>query len=368
MKIIRVYIITMLLFANLFNSFGQSIADSIKYKNIIHALNAWDIQSSVAELKNMTQSASPNDEAYFYFFKANITLYTWIQVDSTQENNSLAYIDSAIRYYEKSMLLNLNIQFPSLYIKSPIHGLDTCANIIGQRAKMYFLKEEYLKAMNLYDKILGFSNNPMYFTGAGLTALKVTSFHKAENYFLKAIQYSPEYEKPRIGLCEVYKRLNDSIKGVKTAKEAVLSDSLNKNYLINYYNVSAYFKNRDEMNQAIAKLEPYAITDQNIRSLVANHYILSKEFQKAESHVLSIASKQNENDANATRLKFYYNWFLSLSSNNSLSFEKANSIEFCKNWIGGRMLIRQKVGELLLLKTENTQLQGVVEFLKKELE
>jgi tetratricopeptide (TPR) repeat protein len=354
---------------SLFSQINEpKVVNMTMYSKIISALDHWDMKSAVDELKVLSKTENPEDEPYFYFFKASITYYTWVQVDSIQESPVLSNIDSAVKYFERALIGNPRIAIPQLYIKSSQDGLDSCANIINQRAKMNFLQEDYLKAMNLYDKILDFSNNPVYLTGAGLTALKVTSFYKAENCFLRAIQYSPKYEKARFGLCETYKRLNDSIKGINAAKDAVLIDSLNKNYLINYYNISAYFKNKDEMKQAIAKLEPYATADQNICSIVANHYILWKDFPRAESYLLTIASKQRENEANATKLKFYYNWFLSLCSYNSLSSDKANSIGFCKKWIGDRMLIRQKAGKLLLINTENAQLQGIIEFLKKELE
>jgi len=336
------------------------------YSKIINALEHWDIKSAVTELKVLSTTENPADEPYFYFFKASITFYSWIQADSVQGNPVLSNIDSAVKYFERALVGNPRIFIPQLFIKSSQDGLDSCSEIMANKAKSYFMNEEYLKAMNYYDKILGFNPKPIYLVGAGLTALKITSFYKAEKCFEQAISIQPTYEKAWIGLCETYKRLNNKNKAIETATKAIIFDSLNKTYLINYYKIASFFKDEIETKIAVEKLEHYLNNDESINQLLANHYISTGNFDKAEKFVLQIASTQSEANRSSSQLKFYYQWFTRLNRDANMLNNKANSKAFMKNWIENRQFIHQKVEKYLNIKTEDSLLKIIVQYFNAE--
>ncbi len=358
-------LLVLILNVSLFSQKTESI-NMTKYSKIISALEHWNIKSALDELKILSTTDKPEDEPYFYFFKANITYCIWVQADSTNGNSVLKSIDSAVKYFERAMVNNPRIYIPSLYIKSSEEGLDSCAEIFSKKAKAYFLDEEYLKAMNYYDKIIEFNPKPIYLVGAGLTALKVTSYYKAESCFQQALKIQPSYEKAWIGLCETYKKLKNQEKAIETAKNAILVDSLNKTYLINYYQVSNFFKNESEIQNAIRLLELFSNQDGSVNQIIASHYISQQNFEKAELVLFKITSKQIDNDISSNMLKFYYQWFIHLNKEANLFNSKANSFQFSSLWVKNRAFIHQKVKKYLTLKTDDIQLNKIILFFNSE--
>lgn len=340
----------------------KSIPDSIRFLKITQELQRWNIVAAINELKEISTTQKPSDEAYFYFFKASIVFNTWKQTDSIRENTSLTFIDTAVKYYERALSIDKTIFFNQLYIKSPQIGLDTCASILGQYAKMYFLKQDYLKALSYYEKIIDFKSDPMYLTAAGLTALQLTSYPKAIQYLDQSLQLNPKSEKSWLALIEVYKRQNDTINALETANKALIFDSLNLNFLINYVKLATVYKPEKVISAIIDKLEKFSPKNDLIYITLGNYYLAYKQFDKAELNFLLYAKKTNP----SVMLKFYYNWYLDLYISDLLMY-KANLIDYSASRIRAMIFIQQKIQPYLAnSNSQDAEIVQVLDFFKKE--
>lgn len=340
----------------------QSIPDSTRFLKITQELQRWNIVAAINELKGISSTQNPSDEAYFYFFKASIVFNSWKQSDSTRENTSLTFLDTAIKYYERALSIDKTIFFNQLYIKSPQIGLDSCASILGQHAKMYFLQQDYLKALSYYEKIIDFKYDPMYLTAAGLTALQLTSYPKAILYLNQSLQINPKSEKSWLALIEVYKRQNDTLNVLRTIDKALISDSLNLNFMINYVKLISVYKPQNGRSAIINKLEKNSSKNDLIYTTLGNYYFAYKEFDKAELNFLLYAKKNNP----SVMLKFYYNWYLYLYISDLLKY-KANFMDYSASRIRSMIFIQQKIQPYL--PVSNNQDPGIlqlVDFFKKE--
>jgi len=338
--------------------------DTVRFSKITSALQKWDIVSAMNELKTISTSGVPEDEAYFNFFKANITFYSWKQVDSTNENTSLAVIDSAVKYYEHAVSLNASIKFDRLYINSSQSGLDSCATILSKTAKMHFMNENYLQAMKYYEKILDFRAEPSYYTSAGLTAFKLTSYTKAELYLNQALSMNPQDEKSWIILTEVYKHTNDTAKALESSYKAMLSDSRNPNLLLNYYNISSFFNREDQVADAIKRMENHSPKNDKFYSVLGNYHLAKKEFLLAEPHFYALSQK-NEN-ASAVMLKLYYNWYLHLVVSDMIKHSSGNSTEYVAQRNDAVLLIKNKIKPYKLLSSKDPQVQTILQYFAQE--
>ena len=337
--------------------------DSVRFAKIISAFQNCDIVSALNELKIIANTRNPEDEAYFNFFKANITFYSWKQIDSTNENTSLVVIDSAVKYYEQALSLNSTINFKRLYINSPKSGLDSCATVLARYAKMYFMNEEYLTAMKYYEKILDFKTDPVYYTSAGLTAYKLTSYPKAQIYLNRALDLNPINEKAWIVLTEAYKSTNDTSNAILSASKALLSDSLNQNLLLNYYNIVSHYNRESEIAGAIKRLEKIRPQNDKLYSILGTHYLTKKEFVSAERNFIALAQKTGNSDQ---MLKLYFNWYLYLIETNVLRHQSGNSTDYIIARNEAVLLIKAKIKPYKLQKSEDRQVQTILQYFAQE--
>lgn len=335
----------------------------VRFDKIIKSLNNWDMKSAVDELLEISKSTNPADEGFFYFFKASITLNTYIQVDSTHENNALSYVDSSVKYFERAIFTGALIDFPELYIQSPQHGLDTCAGIIGKRAMQHFMGDELLKAMTYYEKIIDFKPDAPNLLNAALTAMKLTSYKKAEMYFKQSLALNPKNEKAWIGLTEAYKRINDTLNAIQTVNNSMKYDSLNRNLLINLYNIAIFSNNQILIDNTIRRLI-VADSNSDYGLLLGNLYATKRDFIKAESYYLSMTENE-ENKCNVL-IRFYYNWYLKLYATNLLENLKGNSNTYCSNVVSNEHFIQGKLKKCLAKQSSNVQINAIVDFLNNE--
>lgn len=339
--------------------------DTIRFEKMITALHDWDIVSALNDLKLIASSQNPEDEAYFCFFKANITFCNWKQVDSTGGNTSLTVLDSAVKYFELAMSLNPSIYFNRLYLKSSQLGLDSCAAIIAQNAKMSFMNEDYLKAMNLYEKILDFNTNPVYFTSAGLTAFKLTSYPKAEKYLNRALEINSHNEKAWVVLTEVQMKRNDTLNALHTAMNALNSDSLNQTLLLNYLNVSVFFNREKESADAISRIQKIHPKNERTYSVLGNYYLSKNEFLLAEQNIIRVNQKSGNS---SVMIKLYFNWYLHAVAENLLNHSSGNSKDYVMNRTEISTLIKQKIEPYKSLKSADKQVETILHFFAQEFE
>lgn len=337
--------------------------DTVRFSKMISALQSWDMVSALNELKNISASTFLEDEAYFNFFKANITFYSWKQVDSTHENTSMAVIDSAVKYYELALAQNPSINIPRLYVQSPQSGLDSCALILSGYAKMYFMNEDYLQAMKYYDKILDFRTDPGYYTSAGLTAFKLTSYSKAELYLNQALSMKPKDEKSWAILTEVYKHTQDTAKAITTSYKAMLSDTLNPNLLLNYYVISSFFNSADHLRDAVGRMEKFHPQNDRFSNTIANYYLAQKKFTLAEPLFFELSKKANDP---SIMLKLYYNWYLHLVAMNMIEHSSGNSMEFVSQRNKAMSLINEKIKSYRTAKGKDPLVQTILEYFSQE--
>lgn len=344
----------------------DKISSDKQFNGIIKALNEWNFKSAVDELVKISTSSNPEDEGAFYFFKANITLCTYIQVDSTHENNALSYVDSSVKYFERAIATGSSVFFPSLYIQTPQQGLDTCAAIINKRAKQYYLKDDLLKAMTLYEKIIEFKSDDATLLNAALTAMKLTSYPKARTYFTRSLELNPKNEKAWIGLTETYKRINDTANAINTAFTSLQYDSTNHNLLINLYNIAIFSNKKETLENAIYRLENSNVNSKYTPTL-ANLYYITKDFVKAEPYYIASSSNQTEDAKCEIMLKFYFNWYLHLYSSALLNTSKGNSESYSSDILANKKFISKKIEPYITKYYSNNQLKKIVDFLNSEL-
>jgi tetratricopeptide (TPR) repeat protein len=330
---------------------------------MISAFQSWDMVSALNELKNIATSTFLEDEAYFNFFKANITFYSWKQVDSTHENTSMAVIDSAVKYYEYALSLDASISFPRLYVQSSQSGLDSCALILSRYAKMYFMNEDYLQAMKYYDKILDFRTDAGYYTSAGLTAFKLTSYSKAELYLNQALSMKPKDEKSWVILTEVYKHTQDTAKAITTSYQAMLSDTLNPNLLLNYFVISSFFNSADHLRDAVGRMEKFHPQSDKLATTLGNYYLVQKEFSTAEPHFLALSKKV---DDASVMLKLYYNWYLHLIMTDMIQHPSGNSMEYVSQRNKAMSLIKEKIKPYRSAKSKDPLVQTILQYFAQE--
>jgi tetratricopeptide (TPR) repeat protein len=341
--------------------------DTIKYSKILNALHNWKIADASIELKSIAISSNPNDEAYFYFFKGVVTYYSWRQSDSANGNTSLVFIDSAIKYFEKSISINSSISFSKLYINSPKDGLDTCATVLSSNAKMNYLKGDYLKSTKLYEKAVDINGDYNNLIGAGLSSMMLTSYFKAEKYFKMAKEYYPKNEKTWIFLTEVYKRMGDTVNALNVSHESLLKFNNNVNILLNYYNVANWSNIQKEIDQSITKLEDKSVQrNDQLNKILVNYYSKNNDFKKAEPYIIEVSNNiKSTNERTEALLVFYYNWYINLLD------------EICIHYSTGNSLIRNNqylLANFVLLKSkpylanDNAKMKQICDFLIHEMD
>ncbi len=356
-------LILLLGMGELYSQNNIALNKDVRFDKIIKSLNNWDMKSAVGELLEISKSTNPADEGFFYFFKASITLNTYIQVDSTQDNNALSYVDSSVKYFERAIITGTTIDFPELYIQNPQQGLDTCAGIIGKRAMQYFISDDPLKAMSHYEKIIDFKPDAPNLLNAALTAMRLTSYKKAEIYFKQSLALDPKNEKAWIGLTETYKRINDTLNAIQTVNNSMQYDSLNRDLLINLYNIAIFSNNQTLIDHTIRRLT-VANSTSDYALLLGNLLVTKRDFLKAEPYYLSI--KDNEETKCYVLIRFYYNWYLKLYATNLLENLKGNSHTYCSNVVSNEHFIKEKLKKCLTKESTNVQIKAIIDFLNNE--
>jgi hypothetical protein len=343
--------------------------DTAKYNKLVTALSNWNLTEASQELKIIAKSNNPKDEAYFYFFKANILLYTSIQTDSISENPSLPFIDSAVKYFEKAQIIDNKISFNRLYINNSNQGLDTCASIVASVAKRYYLESNYLQATKLYERAVDIRSDNKYLIGAGLSAMMITSYYKAEKYFQQALILNSTNEKVWIYLTETYKRMSDTTKALICSNESVLKNINNVNILLNYFNISVWSNSRNEINHSIHLLDSITkFSDIKVNTSIGLYFLSKNNFDRAEKYYLSIANKKTNTESTEIMMKFYYNWFLYESKLIYFNNSKGNSKKIIDEIIINKNLfLKNKISKYLKLSSTNQNILDIYNFLNLEL-
>ena len=343
--------------------------DTSKYNKLINALVCWNLTEASQELKTLSISNNPKDEAYFYFFKASILLYTSIQTDSISENPSLPFIDSAVKYFEKAQILNNKINFNRLFINNVNQGLDTCASIISSVAKRYYLEANYLQAAKLYERAVDIRSENRYLIGAGLSAMMITSYFKAEKYFLQSLELNSTNEKTWIYLTETYKRMGDTTKALKCSKDAILKNLNNVNILLNMFNVSIWSNRSKEINHSIELIDSITkLNDIKLNTTIGLYFLSNNNFERAEKYYINISNKKTSVESTEIMLKFYYNWFLNETKLIYLNNSKGNTFKNIHEIIVNRnFILKNKILKYLKFASSNSNIKDVFDFLTFEL-
>ncbi len=343
-KIILLFLISLLSYS----SFCQTkkyigIVDTIRYEKLLKTLYNRDNENSPAELKKIVDKPVREDEGYFYFFKGIISFYIWQREDSIHGNGRPYLIDSAATNFARALKINKKIHFNKLYLETPQIGLDTCIAILSSNAKSKYLNKNYLGALNDYEKIIDIKRDYQNIVGAGLSALMVTSYYKSEKYFKEAIDLKPEDYKNWVYIVESYKRRGDTINAIEYAIKSSNKFPNNYTLVLQDYHVNQWAGNRQNMVNAIPKLEKLSNKDAIVYNILGVYYQDYKRYEEAENAYLnsfSLIPEQKQLLFNIIVL--YYNRYLS-----ELQIVQSNEVSGTESYI-----LKTKEAEAFLLKSE----------------
>ncbi len=285
--------------------------DTIRYKKILDNLYLRNNEKATDELKKIVDKPIKHDEAYFYFFKGIISFYKWQNEDSIHGMGRPHFLDTAASCFQRAHKINSNIYFQKLYLTNSQVGFDSVIFYMSSNAKAKYLRKNYSAALADYERLLFYKRDNSFVTAAGLSALMLTSYYKALNYFQEAITLNKNDFKNWIYIVETYIKLNDTTNALKYAFDASLLFPNNNNIILQEYDIYKMANLKDSINSSIKKIEKLSNKDVKIYNILGIYYHDNKRLEDAEKMYLqSFELNKNQDNLLFNIIVLYYNKYL----------------------------------------------------------
>lgn len=177
------------------------------------------------------------------YWEKSIKFYNkFLDIDPFSENiwYSIAYCYYALEKFDKALeALDFAIAINPGYL--------SCYHLKGE---IFFEKEEYEKAIDIYNEVINEVNNSdiVSLCSIGDCYIKLKDFEKAQNYYNKALEINPFYGDAWYGLAQIDKEKEHLDECIIKIKKAIEFNSENADY---WFSLGEIYKNQNKKDLAL---------------------------------------------------------------------------------------------------------------------